>query len=132
MGDLTVFVKQNNVEVFTCSEADKYPSFLLEVLKESSDTAAYINVYEIVSWSADEHMMPSACELYLHAYIKQDSCSHFYFGEEEDLDNGSNVSGYLHLCGATCIKKHFDIMRRVYNKAFEIMGKEPLANEKLD
>ncbi len=82
-------------------------------------------VYEIVATSSDgtryydlgcddTHVMEDA-QLYLTAYMKWDSCEHFNFGDK----------GYLHLCGGGPLKKHCALLKHMYHKSFELMGKEP-------
>ena len=132
MGIYAEFIKQDNVEVFECEKDSGHADFLIEVLKETCEYSAHFNVYAVTGWDVDDSMLPYDCELYLQAYIKWDSCCHFHFGEKESMENDAGVDGYLHLCGVSYIKKHFAIMKRVYEKAFEVMGREPEDNERLD
>jgi len=117
---MEALLAQDNVELFYADNG--YPEFIIEVKKDSNEFAAFINVYESVSHDP-ESKMPCTCELYLRAYIKWDSCCHFHFGDED---------GYLHLCGAEHIKQHFAIIKRVYAKAFEVMGKLPEPDKVLE
>ena len=61
-------------------------------------------------------------EKYLHGFIKWDSCSHFYFGDE----------GYLHLCGVYNIKKHCELLEYLYKRNFELKGEPPMDDENWD
>ena len=59
-------------------------------------------------------------EKYLTATIKWDSCSHFNFGDKD---------GYIHICGAHFYQEHIKLMRWLYNRAFELMGRKPQRGE---
>ena len=59
-------------------------------------------------------------EKYIEGSIKWDSCSHFWFGDEDK---------YLHLCGVEDFQKHVQLMEFLYKKAFELMGRKPLDGE---
>jgi len=122
---IEAFLAQDNVELFYTDNG--YPEFIIEVKKDSGEFAAFINVYESTTHDA-ETKMPCDCEPYLSAYIKWDSCCHFHFC---DLSFGDE-NGYLHLCGAEYIKQHFAVIKRVYAKAFEVMGRQPEPDEVLD
>lgn len=61
-------------------------------------------------------------EPYLSTYMKWDSCMHVYFKEIGE-------DGYLHLCGVDAFKAHCALLRRLYVKAFEVMGREPQDGE---
>lgn len=72
-------------------------------------------VYEVTSRELTGEILKK--EMYLHAYIKWDTCSHFIFGEEE---NGKS-NGYLHLCGYEDMVKHVLLIQWLYEKAKELM-----------
>lgn len=59
-----------------------------------------------------------AAENYVNGMIKWDACSHFYFGDPKN-------SGYLHLCGATSLRRHHDLIEYLHRRAFELMGRAP-------
>lgn len=78
------------------------------------DHHANFDVDEVVSLDADTREV-SEVEGYLDAYIKWDGCSHFNFGQD----------GYIHLCGGNMFYQHIALMKRLFEKAFEVMGREP-------
>jgi len=110
-------------------DEQNYPIFKIEVEQHDyKDVSFKARVYEITAWSADDKKEPLDPELYLSCYIKWDSCSHFYFGEE---DEANNPSGYLHICGVEYYKQHIQLLEHLYKRAFEVMGREPLEGEEL-
>ena len=56
----------------------------------------------------------------VRAYMKWDSCEHFWFGDED---------GYMHLCGVADLREHIALIKHMYKKSFELMGKEPIGGE---
>jgi hypothetical protein len=90
--------------------------FYVEV-PEYTECHADFTVYEIMGYEDDNNFEK---ELYLKAYIKWDSCSHFWFG-----DNDKDNPGYIHICGVNSYVKHISLMRWLYKKAFELMDRDP-------
>lgn len=91
------------------------------VTKDSSETHAEFDVYEITAWSADDKYTPVDEELYLSCTITWDHHSHFNFGE---LEPDGRHNGYLHLCGAESMTNHLKIMEYLYNYADEVMNRK--------
>lgn len=92
--------------------------FQVEV-KEQSNFHVDFEVCGITARDLKGEMSDS--ELYLTCSIKWDGCGHFRFGERED----DKQDGYLYMCGSYSIKNHFRLMKELYFKAFELMGREP-------
>lgn len=69
--------------------------------------AMEFEVYEVVSWEADDSNTPCDTELYIKGTIKWDGCSHLNFGDE----------GYLHLCGKSYFVKHCKVITALYELA---------------
>jgi hypothetical protein len=51
-------------------------------------------------------------DVYLTATFKFDGCAHFDFGDE----------GYLHLCSGGAIADHINVVKAVYDWAFELLN----------
>lgn len=96
--------------------------FQVEV-KEQSKFHINFNVYEITGRDLKGEAVD--LELYLTCSIKWDGCCHFWFGERED---DGQQDGYLHMCGVRSFKNHFRLMKELYQRAFELMGREPEDN----
>lgn len=86
--------------------------FLIET-EDATGYLASLFVREITATDLDGK--PCETEAYLSCTIKWDGCSHFNFGD----------GGYLHLCGGEYFFLHCALMRRLFEKAFEVMGREP-------
>lgn len=86
---------------------------------DTTDHSANILVEEIIGRDVETNEILNK-EKYLEGSIKFDSCSHFWFGDEDK---------YLHLCGAEDFERHILLMQFVYKKAFELMGRSPLAGQ---
>lgn len=99
---------------------DDYAEFIVEVSKSESHFVDF-NVYTNVKWGMGDPE-PFEKDDYLGCSIKWDGCSHFHFGEEEDRGR----DGYLHICGLHSYYEHVKLMEFLYEKAFELMEKEPL------
>lgn len=65
-----------------------------------------INVEEICARDVETNEMLET-ERYLKGSIKWDSCSHFWFGDEDK---------YLHLCGVEDFERHILLMQFIYKK----------------
>lgn len=63
-----------------------YCEFQIKLFGDSVNKMEF-EVYEVISWEADNSKAPCDTELYLKGAIKWDGCSHLYFGHK----------GYLHL-----------------------------------
>jgi len=88
------------------------------VSAKADEHKAEFVVEEIVAW--DLNGEPLGCVEYLECLIKWDSCSHFWFGDDDS---------YLHLCGVGNFNNHVKLMRWLYDKAFELMGRKPQDGE---
>ncbi len=92
-----------------------------------SETWADFEAFEIVSREGDEYKTPgfhakdwqrcdeivndiSKAQASVEGYIKWDGCSHIELNES-------------HLCGAESFKKHIALMRYLYFRASELMGR---------
>lgn len=74
----------------------------------------YFDVYGITS--IDDGYSIDETEKYLTGSIKWDSCSNFNFFPSSNIN-----PGYHHFCGVDELKMHCDLIKYLYNKAFEIM-----------
>lgn len=86
------------------------------VMDSENDTHADFVAKKIISRSSPSNQVYKE-EVYLSGFIKWDSCSHFYFGE--------NGESYLHLCGQQAIPNHNKLMAYIFNRAFELMHRTP-------
>lgn len=88
------------------------------------NTKVYENIYvdfkvfEVCSKSTADNSYVDLQE-YLTCSIKWDSCSHFWFPSE----------GYIHMCGVDSYIKHCQLLKELYAKAFELMGRKPESGE---
>jgi hypothetical protein len=105
---------------------EDYTQFIVECTKKT-DYVVDFRVYDSIHWAFGEDE-PFEKELYLSCSIKWDGCSHFWFGEEED----GKPDGYLHICGLGSYYDHVKLMAYLYEKAFELMEREPLDDEHWD
>lgn len=55
---------------------------------------------------------------YMSGTIKWDACAHLTFGALGD-------EGYIHLCGLSGFQAHAALMRYLYTRAYELMGRQP-------
>lgn len=78
------------------------------------DHWADVEVFEIVGYELDgddkEEMLSD--DVYLVGYVKWDGCT--------ELDMGCP-----HWCGPSNYIKHCNLLKHIYLKAFELMGREP-------
>ena len=95
--------------------------FVVKVTDKSVSQVEF-EVEEIIGRTNEDNEIRET-QPYLKCYIRWDSCSHFWFG-----DGG----GYLHLCGVEYYKKHVELIRWLYDKAFELMGEKPRSGEEWD
>lgn len=58
---------------------------------------------------------PSEAQHYLKGYIKWDGCSELQFGSDDYPS--------LHFCGPTHFRKHFALLKHLYLRASELMGR---------
>lgn len=61
---------------------------------------------------SDSTTEPDDAEPYLKGFVKWDGCA--------ELDMGRP-----HWCGGASFKKHCDLLKHIYHRAFELMGREP-------
>ncbi|MED1125178.1 hypothetical protein [Bacillus atrophaeus] len=86
---------------------------------EAKEHVANILVEEVVSRDVENNDVLEK-EKYLEGSIKFDSCSHFWFGDEDR---------HLHLCGVEDFERHILLMQFIYKKSFELMGRPTLPDE---
>lgn len=112
--------------IITIEDASAGDGFGFRVKWRVTETCAQLEVYEIVGRDNDhayfelkdspicEHTADlDSAEKYLTGSINWDGCSHLYFQK------------YLHVCGAGAFKKHISLMRYLYLRASELMGRGP-------
>jgi hypothetical protein len=90
-----------------------YINYLIDINK-NTEICIEFKIYKVQGWECDEGNTPCEedIELFIRGYIKWDGCSHFWFGEEENL-------GYLHLCGRSAIDGLKEVMDAVWKVAEE-------------
>ena len=83
-------------------------------MEEDLDYYMNFKVYQVSSWSTNDD--PCQMDLYVHGTIKWDGCSHLYFGDEyQDED------GYIYLCGKYYWDLHNKMMTNLYKLASEVI-----------
>ena len=72
-------------------------------------------LYDRKDWqkSGDEVASIDDAQVYCSGYIKWDGCA--------EIDFGSH-----HFCGARCFKKHIALMKWLYVRTYELLGRDPL------
>lgn len=100
---------------------DKFDYPLFRVTYENDGkTATFHAVVDAVTGWDEKTKAATEHEPYIKsALIKWDSCSHFQLKDDN-----------LHLCGVKDFKDHLSLLKWLYDKAFERMGREPLSDEK--
>lgn len=98
-----------------------YPQFRISSESEPGDPFFSFQADRVRGWTNEKQ--PVDYEKYLHGMIKWDSCSHLYFGMDEERD------GYLHLCGVRSFRDHVALLKFLYELAFERMGQKPQDGE---
>ncbi|MDJ0405866.1 hypothetical protein QNA23_20400 [Rhodococcus erythropolis] len=98
-----------------------YPQFRISSESEPGDACFSFKADSVTAWTSDKK--PVEFEKYLHGMIKWDSCSHLYFGMDEERD------GNLHLCGVHSFRDHVALLKFLYELAFERMGQKPQDGE---
>lgn len=94
-----------------------YPKFRITSETEPDDPFFSFQADSVCGWTDEKQ--PVDYEKYLHGMIKWDSCSHLYFGMDEERD------GYLHLCGVHDFHDHIALLKFLYEMAFDRMGRKP-------
>ncbi len=95
--------------------------FWIETTSKSDATVTF-DVRAITS--EDPQAGTFGSEPHMTAYVKWDSCADVQFTKI-----GEDGDGSLHLCGVRSFVEHLALMRRIYHKAFEVMGCRPQAGE---
>ncbi len=104
-----------------------YDQFLIDIDTTLTHTMSF-KIYEVNSWDLNNE--PLDLELYMTGTIKQDGCSHVWFG---DYDENNKQDGYLHLCGKHHWELHCKLMMSIYELAEQTIPnlKENEQNENL-
>lgn len=122
---------------FEIYDGNGYPIFSVTVLDdEYKDTHCEFLVDKVTGWAGDGSKKPEqgCIEEYLALDVKWDGCSHYSVGEKVEHANDEDYmydgrDGYLHLCGAQDFKNHVELLKTLYNKAYEYMNRAPLEGE---
>jgi hypothetical protein len=107
-------------------DKENYPIFRI-IVKAAAGHWFEADVDSVIGWSVDDEKQPIDYEPYLNCTVKWDGCSHLYFGAERETGDGRDA--YLHLCGVNDYKNHFQLMRELYDYAFECMKRDPEVSE---
>ena len=100
--------------------------FRIDVLDSGqyADIVFEAKVYSIEAW--DDFGCEIEPELFLSIAIKWDSCAHLNYGYENDEQT---PDGYIHHCGAEDFLMQAVLMKRLYELAFQTMGRRPQPGE---
>lgn len=73
-------------------------------------------IFGKASWKNSSETVTDVAEAepYMTGSVKWDGCSHLDFGR----------GGYLHFCGMDCYAKHCALMKYLWEKSRELVGKE--------
>lgn len=74
-----------------------------------------IPTYEGIGGCGADDKMTNEVEkanVFIHGTVKWDGCSHVYFGDE----------GYIHLCGSRYFVSIGELLKKIYNRCYEIGG----------
>jgi len=82
----------------------------IEFLIEWNDNGEYNEfvIHNVHGWNVETNLPDdlSDYDKYIKGYIKNDGCSHIWFGSED---------GYLHLCGKDFFEQHCKILNAIYD-----------------
>jgi len=103
-----------------------YPVFEVTIKRDQYwETHCELMVREITAWvegSDGRWNVPDDFEDYMEIDIKWDGCSHYRVG---NFNEDGSRDAYLHLCGASAIKRHCELLKILYNRAFKEMERSP-------
>ena len=118
----------HDVEGWKLTTEDIMGDFGFRLCWEASDYWMNVHVFEITARDGkdDRPMFPKMgaqsrpddvysheeAEPYLTGFVKWDGCSEFDIGQP-------------HWCGASDYVKHCALLKHIYHRAFELMGREP-------
>jgi len=92
-------------------------------ISNEPEGTVYLQLKESKGRSGDYTTKEDEAESYLKAWIKWDGCSHVNFANEETEEPGYPY-GYIHMCGSYAFINHVNLLRYIFGKSMELMGRQ--------